>query len=427
METFERLESEVRSYCRMFPTVFSTAKGHLVRDEAGREYIDFFAGAGALNYGHNPEPLKQALVDYIQRDGITHSLDLATAAKREFLETFEEVILKPRGLDYKVMFPGPTGTNAVEAALKLARTVTGRENVIAFTNAFHGMTLGSLALTGNGGKRSGAGVSLPNVTRMPFHRYLGTDVDTIDLLEQHLQDSSSGVDLPAALVLETVQAEGGVNVASNPWLRRLAKLLQRFDILLIIDDIQVGCGRTGPFFSFESADLQPDIICLSKSLSGYGVPLAVTLMKPEWDQWEPGKHNGTFRGHNLAFTTATAALNHYWRDDQLSQQVRRHARLVQTTLQAIAEEHPAEVRGRGLIQGIEFADRSAASEISREAFQRGLIVETAGPQDEVLKILPSLTIPDEALAAGLEIVSQSVAEVLGPIATQPKPSRGDES
>jgi len=418
MEIFEQLESEVRSYCRSFPTVFSRAQGHLLWDEDGREYIDFFAGAGALNYGHNHPDLKARLLDYIADDRITHSLDMATEAKREFLETFQRLILEPRNMSYKLMFPGPTGTNAVEAALKLARTVTGRTNVLAFTNAFHGMTLGSLAVTGNAGKREGAGVALGDVTRMPFHGYMGSDLDTIDLLEQHLADTSSGIDPPAALILETVQAEGGVNVASVPWLRRLGSLLARHDILLIVDDIQVGCGRTGSFFSFEAAGLEPDVICLSKSLSGYGLPFAATLLKPHLDQWEPGKHNGTFRGHNLAFVTAAATVETFWSDPQLSGDVRRRGQIVRERLSAIAEEHGGVVRGRGLIQGVEFPDTELARAVSREAFEAGVVVETAGRQDEVLKILPPLTIPDDALEQGLEVVADCVERALGSCAGQ---------
>ena len=408
MELFDHLESEVRSYCRMFPTVFTTARGHQLWDERSREYLDFFAGAGALNYGHNNPYLKSRLLKYIADDGISHSLDMATQAKREFLNTFQQLILAPRQMNYKVMFPGPTGTNSVEVALKIARTVTGRANVIAFTNAFHGMTLGSLALTGNSGKRDGAGVALTDVTRMPFHGYMGSQLDTIDLLEQHLDDTSSGVDLPAALILETVQAEGGVNVASNPWLRRLQSLVRRHDILLIVDDIQVGCGRTGPFFSFESADLDPDIICLSKSLSGYGIPLAVTLLRPQLDQWEPGKHNGTFRGHNLAFVTATAALDHYWNDDRLSSQVKARGKVIRESLQQLANKYGGVVRGSGMIYGLEFENAEAAADVSRAAFERGLVIETAGPKDEVLKVLPPLTITEQALQQGLEIIADSV-------------------
>jgi diaminobutyrate-2-oxoglutarate transaminase len=414
MDIFERLESNVRGYCRSFPTVFRTARNATLINEQGEEYIDFFAGAGALNYGHNNPKLKSALVDYLAVDGVLHALDMSTSAKRAFLETFDRLILRPREMDYKIMFPGPTGTNAVEAALKLARKVTGRHNVVSFTNGFHGMTLGSLALTGNSGKRAGAGVPLNNVTHMPFCDYLGTETDTIGALERFLEDSSSGMDLPAAFILETVQAEGGVNVGTRGWLEALAELARRHDVLLIMDDIQVGCGRTGPFFSFEPFDIQPDIICLSKSISGYGLPMALTLMKPELDVFEPGEHNGTFRGHNAAFVTATAALEEFWSDDALTRRVNGNARLIRDALLDIATDHDAEVRGRGMIQGIEFADHTIPAAISSEAFSRGLIIETAGPNDEVIKTLPPLTISTELLTHGLNILAECTAAVTSP-------------
>lgn len=413
IKTIERLESEVRGYVRSFPCVFTHAKGARLTAEDGREFIDFFAGAGVMNYGHNHPALKTALLEYLAEDHIIHSLDMATAAKVRFLERFEEVILKPRGLDYRVQFPGPTGTNAVEAALKLARKVTGRERVLSFTNAFHGMTLGSLAVTGNAFKRAGAGVPLSHTTLMPFDSYLDEgEEQSLKLLEAMLSDEGSGIDKPAAAIIETVQAEGGVNVARMAWLRELAAILKRHDVLLIVDDIQVGCGRTGPFFSFEPAGIEPDIICLSKSLSGFGLPLAVTLMRPELDVWAPGEHNGTFRGHNPAFVTATAALG-FWADDQLEREVGRKAAWVEQRLGALLERLPVEaaLRGRGLIQGIEFADRSLAGEASRAAFERGLIIETAGVDDQVLKLLPPLMIPDADLAAGLDIVDAAVTEV----------------
>lgn len=413
IKTIERLESEVRGYVRSFPCVFTHAKGARLTAEDGCEFIDFFAGAGVMNYGHNHPALKTALLEYLAEDHIIHSLDMATAAKVRFLERFEEVILKPRGLDYRVQFPGPTGTNAVEAALKLARKVTGRERVLSFTNAFHGMTLGSLAVTGNAFKRAGAGVPLSHTTLMPFDSYLDEgEEQSLKLLEAMLSDEGSGIDKPAAAIIETVQAEGGVNVARMEWLRELAAILKRHDVLLIVDDIQVGCGRTGPFFSFEPAGIEPDIICLSKSLSGFGLPLAVTLMRPELDVWAPGEHNGTFRGHNPAFVTATAALG-FWADDQLEREVGRKAAWVEQRLGALLERLPVEasLRGRGLIQGIEFADRSLAGEASRAAFERGLIIETAGVDDQVLKLLPPLMIPDADLAAGLDIVDAAVTEV----------------
>jgi len=412
MNIIDRMESNVRSYCRSFPTTFKTAKGHEIVDEAGKSYIDFFAGAGSLNYGHNNDVLKEALLEYIQSDGITHALDMTTVAKKQLLQSMRDVLFAPRSMDYKVMFPGPTGTNAVESALKLARKVTGRTNVLAFTNGFHGMTLGSLAITGNSGKRAGAGVSLNNTTHMPFCDYFDAETDTISMIENYLSDHSSGIEQPAAIILETVQAEGGVNVASKDWLRRISELAKSVGALLILDDIQVGCGRTGPFFSYEFAGIEPDIVCLSKSFSGYGLPLAVVLMKPELDAFHPGEHNGTFRGHNPAFVTAAAAINHYWRNDDLSRRVNDNARMIKETFLDLADRYNGNVRGRGMIQGIEFTDSSIAGKISGAAFRRGLIVETAGPQDEVLKVLPPLTIDSEALREGLDLLVESTHEVL---------------
>lgn len=415
MQVFEEIESEVRGYCRTWPTVFQTAKGCRITDDRGREYLDFFSGAGALNYGHNNPQLKKVLLEYLAGDGVVHSLDMFTAAKRTFLERFREVILRPRGLDYKVQFPGPTGTNAVEAALKLARKVTGREGIVGFTNAFHGMTLGSLSVTGNSMKRGGAGVPLVHGTSMPYDGYLGDGVDTIEYLESFLEDSGSGLDLPAAMIVETVQAEGGLNSASFEWLQRLSDLCKRYDVVFIVDDIQAGCGRTGPFFSFEPAGLQPDIVCLSKSISGYGLPMALTLLKPELDVWEPGEHNGTFRGHNPAFVTAAEALQ-FWNDDTLSRQVGEKAAIVNAALRALAGKHAddgAEVRGRGLLQGIRFENAELSSAISAAAFERGLLVETSGADGEVVKLLPPLVIEPEDLTAGLTILVESVEAVLG--------------
>ena len=409
MNTFEQYESEVRGYCRNFPAIFSSAKGAWMTDTDGRRYLDFFCGAGVLNYGHNPDRIKQALLAYLMRDGITHTLDMYSEAKERFIDQFNEVILKPRGLHYKFQFPGPTGTNAVEAALKLARKVTGREQVVGFTNAFHGMTLGALAVTGNGFKRAGAGVPLSHTASLPFDGYMGPDSDTLDYFEMMLNDDGSGLDMPAAVIIETVQAEGGVNVASIAWLQRLREITARHGIVLIVDDIQVGCGRTGKFFSFEEAGIVPDIVTLSKSLSGYGLPLALVLIKPELDQWAPGEHNGTFRGHCPAFVTATAALS-LWKDDHLERAVFAKQAIIEKRLAHIGTLAGAEatVRGRGMIQGIEFADPALAAQVSAACFERGLIVETAGIDDQVLKLLPSLTIEDSELKLGLDIIEDSV-------------------
>ncbi|MCC3311573.1 diaminobutyrate--2-oxoglutarate transaminase [Nocardia africana] len=410
---FETLESDVRGYCRVWPTVFDTARGAWLRDEQGREYLDFFAGAGALNYGHNNPILKAALLDYLSRDGLIHGLDMSTVAKRDLLEAMRDLILVPRGLDYKIQFPGPTGANAVEAALKLARKITGRATVVNFTNAFHGMTLGALAVTGNAAKRAGAGVPLPHVHPMPYDGYLG-GVDELAWIERMLDDTSSGVDKPAAVIVETVQGEGGVNIAGAAWLRRLAELVAARGILLIVDDVQMGCGRTGPFFSFETAGITPDIVTLSKSIGGYGLPMALVLMKRELDQWAPGEHNGTFRGNNPAFVTARVALEEYWRDDRLELATLARGERVRAGLARVADAVGGlSTRGRGLVHGLVFDDASEAGKVSRVAFEEGLLVETSGANDEVVKLLPPLTITDFELDHGLDILTRAVDIVCG--------------
>jgi len=409
MQIFNEMESNVRSYCRSFPVVFSTARGATLTDQDGRTYIDFLSGAGALNYGHNNPVLKQELLDYLEADGVVHGLDMATRAKEQFLEVFRETILKPGGLDYKVQFTGPTGANAVEAALKIARNVTGRHNVVSFTNGFHGVTMGAVAATANSYYRDAAGLPPAGTSFLPYDGYLGPGLDTTEYLDQVLSDGSSGVDHPAAVIVETVQGEGGLNVASTAWLRNLQSVCRRHDVLLIVDDIQAGCGRTGPFFSFERAGIEPDIVTLSKSLSGYGLPFSVVLMKPELDRWKPGEHNGTFRGHNLAFVTATAALKKYWQDGELAQETRRKSRLLRSRLESIVgeERRHLSVRGCGMIQGIDCTDGALASSITRKAFESGLIIETSGSDGQVVKCLSPLTISDDQLEKGLDILKES--------------------
>lgn len=407
---FSTVESEVRSYCRNWPTVLTTAKDSWVTDIEGRRYLDFFAGAGALNYGHNNAQLKSALLEYLSGDGIVHSLDIATAAKQNFLETFDRLILKPRKLDYKIQFPGPTGANSVESALKLARKVTGRESIISFTNAFHGMTLGALSVTGNSMKRAGAGIPLVHATPMPYDNYFGGVTEDFHWFERVLDDSGSGLNHPAAVIVETVQGEGGLNVARLEWLQELANLCRKREILLIVDDVQMGCGRTGEFFSFEAADIVPDIVTLSKSISGYGLPMALTLLRPELDVWAPGEHNGTFRGHNPAFVTGAKALETYWKDQEFAAETADKGKLLRDGLDQIAASHDGvSARGRGMAQGLKFDDADLAADVCRAAFERGTLMETSGPSDEVVKLLPPLTTSRSDLESGLEILAESVA------------------
>lgn len=410
--TFERLESRVRSYSRSFPTVFDRAAGAWLYDADGRAYLDFLSGCSTLNYGHNHPALKQRLMDYVMQDGVAHSLDMHTRAKAEFLEAFESVILRPRSLKYRAQFTGPTGANAVEAALKLARKVTGRSNVIAFTNGFHGVTLGALAATGNGHHRGAAGLPAQGVTRAAYDGYYGPDVDTAAQLDQLLSDPSGGIDPPAAVIVETVQGEGGLNVASAAWLQAIEKLARRHGALLIVDDIQAGCGRAGGFFSFEDMGISPDIVTMAKSLSGLGLPMALTLIKPELDAWAPGEHNGTFRGNCHAFVTAKAAIDTFWRDESFAKDVKRRGELLQTVLSDIARTNPdvvIEVKGRGMMRGIDVGSGETAARIVRAAFERGLVIETSGAHDQIVKVLAPLTIADADLERGLKILSAAVA------------------
>ncbi|WLO87374.1 diaminobutyrate--2-oxoglutarate transaminase (plasmid) [Pantoea agglomerans] len=413
-KVFEENESNVRSYCRTHSTIFDVAKNEKIFNNNGEMWIDFLSGAGSLNYGHNNQAIKKEIVDYIERDGITHSLDLYTTAKKKFIDKFNEVILAPRGYNYKFQFTGPTGTNAIEAALKLARKVTGRSDVVAFTNAFHGMSLGSLAATARDSKRNAAGVSLNNIIRLPYENFLGEEEDSYNILEKMLLSSGSGLSLPAAIILETIQGEGGVNVASEQWLKKIEKFAQDNGVLLIIDDVQMGCGRTGKFFSFEDAGIEPDVICLAKSISGYGLPMALVLLKPELDIWSPGEHNGTFRGNNLAFIGATKALE-YWNDADFLKSLKEKSTIIEKKLIEISEDFPekiAEVRGKGMIWGIELRSPDEVSKIIKESSLLGLIIESCGPNNNTVKLLPPLTILEETLIEGLRLLEKSFHNIL---------------
>ena len=416
MYIFNELESNVRSYCRSFPKVFKRSLEATLEDEEGLKYIDFFGGAGSLNYGHNNSQLKKRLIEYLEQDGVVNSLDMATTAKREFIEAFEHIILKPRQLNYKLQFPAPTGTNAVEASLKIARNATKRVNIIAFSGGFHGVTLGSLSTTANNYYRESSGVPIFGVTSMPYDGYLGKGIDTTEYLDKVLSDKSSGVSFPAAVIVETVQGEGGVNDASFEWLRSLEKVCRQHNVLLIVDDIQVGCGRTGKFFSFEEAGIYPDIVVLSKSLSGFGLPFSLVLMKPELDLWKPGQHNGTFRGNNLAFVTGKAALELYWQDENFSISVEKKGIILHNHLEQMIARNDWKnifsLRGRGMIQGLDCHDGQLANKIAEKAFEKGLVIETCGRQSQVIKCLAPLVISEEELALGVNIIEKSIIETL---------------
>lgn len=420
MSIFEQRESNLRAYSRVYPTVFDKAINARQIDENGREFIDFFAGAGVLNFGHNNENMTKAVIEYIQSNGVTHSLDMSTTAKRTFMETFLEVVLKPRDMPHVMQFVGPTGTNAVEAAMKLARRVTGRHNIIAFNHAFHGMTLGSLAATANEYFRGASGVPLTHVTHYPFGCEqqcqgceLGCGMESLDSLRAQLEDGSSGLEKPAAFLLEVIQAEGGVNIADKHWLKEVEKLAKDMGALFIVDEIQVGMGRTGSFFSFDDYDINPDVICMAKGLGGMGTPLAMNLVKPELDQQlSPGEHTGTFRGQSISFVAGTEALK-YFQDDVLMKEVARKTELMNSMLAELAAVDGVQIRGKGMIMGIDVGDGAIAKKIVANCFDGGVLLGACGTGGRVIKLIPPLTIDDADLNEGMNTIINVTLEALG--------------
>lgn len=411
MTIFEQRESSIRAYSRVYPVVFKTANNARQTDDTGKEYIDFFAGAGVLNFGHNNPAMKNAIIEYLNKNGVLHSLDMQTQAKAEFIQHFTNVILKPRNMPHRLQFTGPTGTNAVEAAMKLARRVTGRQNIVAFDQGFHGMTLGALAATANEYFRSAAGVPLEHVTHLPFAEQSDNSDESITALREVFLDHNAPA--PAAFLIETIQAEGGVNVADKNWIEAIAAIAKELGALLIVDDIQVGCGRTGSYFSFDDLDIDPDIVCLAKGIGGIGTPLAMNLVRPELDDhWSPGEHTGTFRGQNLSFVAGKVALD-FFTNDTLMDKVNANVDFMHSQLKPLLNSDPSlQLRSKGMIMGLDVGDGERASAIVQKCFTDGLIVASCGMGGKVIKLIPPLTIPQTDLAVGLNILINATRHVM---------------
>jgi diaminobutyrate-2-oxoglutarate transaminase len=411
--TFEKHESNVRGYSRQFPFLIASAKGSTITSANGEQYLDFFAGAGGLNYGHNQPDIVAAMITYLQSGGVIHALDMATEAKQAFIESFVEKILTPRGMEsFKLQFTGPTGTNAVEAAFKLARKVTGKTEIISFTNGFHGVSLGALAATANTHFRNAAGVPLEHVTFFTYDDPSLSVEDSTQKLKAEFDSYLEANEAPAGAIVEAIQGEGGINAARPEWLQALRSLTKEHGICLILDDIQAGCGRSGAFFAFEESGITPDLICLSKSISGSGLPMALLLIQEEFDIWKPSEHNGTFRGNNLAFVSARVAIDTFWSDDTLARDVQRKADILSTAIDELVAQHPdrgLRRKGRGMMQGIHFEDPEDAARVAKRCFDNNLVIERAGVDDEVVKFLAPLTTTDEELRRGLSIIADALA------------------
>lgn len=407
MNSFEALESNVRYYCRRWPAVFTSAQGSVLRDENGREYIDFFAGAGALSYGHNNPVLVDVAIEHLRSGKLLHSLDTWTPEKRHFLDTMESVILKPRQLDMVVQTVGPTGATAVEAALTLAQRLTGQRGVVGFAGGYHGMSYRAASISNSMAGREvvrhiGDFVALPYVRNVA--------ASDIALLEETLSSTINGQGI-GAIIIEPTQGEGGARPFDPAYLGEIRRVASAHGVLVIADEIQAGVGRTGPFFSFEGSQLAPDIICVSKSISGLGLPMAINLVRRELDSWTPGEFSGTFRGNNLAFATSAAMMNAYWQTEELEKQTAEHGLIVRSALEEIAATYgPTNftVSGNGLLAGLNVHDTDLANDISRRAFDSGLVVECCGPQDVIVKMLMPLVIDRETLHEGLGRLTQAV-------------------
>jgi diaminobutyrate-2-oxoglutarate transaminase len=410
MNILERYESVSQNYVRSARIIFDRARGSELFDELGNRYIDFFSAGSSLTLGHNNAGVTSALKAYLSEGRVFQTCDKTSVSKRNFIEKFVNAVLEPRKLNYKILFTDPAGGTAAELAFRLARPFRNRTNIIAFTNANHGLTEGSLSATGR--QRQQSFGLRANTMFMPYCGYFGDDTDTIAFLRRYLTDTTSGLDLPAAAIVETTQVHGGLHIASAKWLKALEQLCREFEILLIVDETHTGCGRVGSYFSFEKAGLSPDMVIAPNAIAG-GLPISMLLLRPELDMWRPGEQVGAFQGDSLAFIAATELLSE-WSEARVNSIAHLGAIMAQE-LSAFQERFPRRnfaVRGQGMLWGLDFARPGSAAVVSAWALERGLIVEPARLRDEVLLVLPPVTIEEAVLRDGLARLSQIVSMFL---------------
>lgn len=428
----ERQESNARSYPRRIPLALKRARGIHVEDVEGRVFIDCLAGAGTLALGHNHPVVFDAIRRVLASELPLHTLDLTTPVKDQFVQDLFAILPPAFVRQAKIQFTGPTGTDGVEAALKLTRIATGRSTVLAFHGGYHGMSQGALALMGNLKTKTPLGSLLnhgvqflpfPYDYRCPFG--LGGDAGigvNLHYLKNLLVDPESGVQKPAAVIVEAVQGEGGVIPAANAWLRGVRDITEKAGIPLILDEVQTGFGRTGKMFAFEHADIVPDVIVLSKAIGG-GLPLSVVVYRDELDIWQPGAHAGTFRGNQMAMATGSAVIRYIESENLVAHasamglRLRDHLRALQDICPAVGD-----VRGRGLMIGVEIVDPDGgadtlghppqdgrmASQIQRECLKRGLILELGGRHGSVVRFLPPLIVTVEQIDRIARIFTKAV-------------------
>ncbi|MFF5793584.1 aspartate aminotransferase family protein [Paeniglutamicibacter sp. NPDC012692] len=418
-------ESNARTYPRHLPIAIAEAAGSFLRDVDGNIFIDFLAGAGVLSLGHNHPELVGAATE--QLSVLTHGLDFPTPAKDAFIEAQLSMLPATMRDRMKIHFCGPAGTNAVDAAIKLCKTATGRGEIISFQGGFHGSGAAGMALTGLVSQKEPVSNGLPGVHFFPYSYCsrcpLGLTRETCSTncatyFEHSLKDDLSGIPLPAAVIIELVQGEGGAIPATIEFAQRVREVTRELGIPLIVDEVQTGCGRTGTWFSFEQYGIEPDVIVASKALSGMGLPIALIFYDKELDVWAPGAHTGTFRGNQLAFATGVEAIKIIKRDDVMGNVVRRSEQCM--GLLAPLQQHPwvREIRGKGLLLGIELMHPSSglpagnlATEVQTQALSRGLILELGGRDGCVVRLLPPLNVTEEIMEAACRILVDCIDQL----------------
>lgn len=427
-------ESSARSYPRKFPIALAKAKGAWLEDVEGNRYIDFLNGAGTLALGHNDDEINQAMVDLIQSGAPLHTLDLTTPVKDEFTETLFSILPPEMASHAKVQFCSPAGTDATDAAIKLCKTATGRSTVIAFSGGYHGMSHGSMALTGNNNAKLRVMNIMPGVQFMPYpYSYrcpmgLGGEAGTkacVAYLERFLKDPENGMTKPAAIILEAIQGEGGAIPAPIEFLREVRRITKELDIPMICDEIQCGMGRSGKMFAFEHAGIIPDVILISKAIGG-SQPLAVVVYDEKLDVWGPGAHAGTFRGNQLAMAAGTVVMRRISKPEFLAEVTRKGELMKQRLLDLQKQVRIiGDVRGKGLMLGIEFVDPRKepdlmghpapsgefAARIQHICLENGLIMEKGGRDGSVMRCLCALNITDDEINQAMDIFAKAVKEV----------------
>ena len=432
----EERESSARSYPRKFPICVARAKGSRIVDVEGKEYIDFLCGAGTLALGHNDDEVNAAMIGLIKSGALLHGLDLITPAKDDFTTALMESLPEDFASDAKVHFCSPAGTDALDAAIKLCKYNTGRSGVVAFSGAYHGMGQGPLAMMGNlhskekifGLPGEAHFMPAPYSYRCPFG--VGGDEGVriaAEFFERTLKDPESGVVKPACVIIEPIQGEGGVIPMPAQFLRSVRRVTEELGIPLVFDEVQCGIGRSGDFTAFEFAGIAPDVLCLSKAVGG-SQPMAVIVYRKALDKWVPGIHAGTFRGNQLAMVAGSVLMKRV-RDRGFLDEVKRKGRMFQDRFESLKSEISVigDVRGRGLMRGIEIVDPKSipdrigskagsgeiASEIQSKCVENGLIMEKGGRNGAVLRCLAALNIPDEDLERGMDILEKVMRDVDG--------------